>query len=491
MRTRSNPESGYAMLLVFALAACVAITLYQQLPRAAFEAQREKESLCIDHGEQYKRAVQLYVRKFGRYPAKMEDLDNTSQVRFLRKHYFDPLTGKEEWRLLHMGNNGKLIDSKIDSGTDDQWHAGSITEFKSAASSDANDFGPTNANVGLRKRPSDDNDLGPMGGNAPVPANNQPPALSMASGATQPGALQPGALQPGAVQPGALQPGGTGNPNPSLNPNGPGNGANLGQLNRAVPGLPPGLKNVGTTGSASSFSTNQNNPGSSAPGGSVSGNGGYGSGSISGNGGFPDPTRAGNQTNSQTQGQATTPYPTAPGSNMNINTGFGNPGQTTGGASPAQMINNLLTSPRPGGAPQGVGGAVGMVVGGLAGVASTYKGHGIRHYNDQEEYQKWEFFYDAGKEYGNQNVPNLNQQQQQQTGGMNNSNLGQGSGFGQNSTGTGTFGGSGTGTFGGSGTGTFGGSTGTGSFGGSSGFGQGSTGTTNGQPNTTAVPPVR
>jgi len=151
-----NPQAGYALLLVFALAAILAIGLYQQLPRAAFEAQREKEALLIDHGEQYKRAVQLYVRKLGRYPAKMEDLDNTQNIRFLRKHYIDPMTGKDEWRLLHMGPAGKLIDSKIETAenSQDQWHQGSITEFKSPASTDAG--GPEAINLAARKRPSDD-----------------------------------------------------------------------------------------------------------------------------------------------------------------------------------------------------------------------------------------------------------------------------------------------------------------------------------------------
>ena len=40
----------------------------------------------------------------------------------------------------------------------------------------------------------------------------------------------------------------------------------------------------------------------------------------------------------------------------------------------------------------------GSIVGGLAGVASTYKGHGIKRYADQDEYQKWEFFYDFAGE---------------------------------------------------------------------------------------------
>jgi len=32
--------------------------------------------------EQYRRGIQLCVRKMGRYPAKMEDLDNTQSIRF-------------------------------------------------------------------------------------------------------------------------------------------------------------------------------------------------------------------------------------------------------------------------------------------------------------------------------------------------------------------------------------------------------------------------
>ncbi len=67
------------------------------------------------------------------------------------------------------------------------------------------------------------------------------------------------------------------------------------------------------------------------------------------------------------------------------------------------MINSLLTSPRPGGAPgTALPGMGGSVVGGLAGVASTHKGHGIRRYADQDEYQKWEFYYDFGKEMSGQ-----------------------------------------------------------------------------------------
>jgi type II secretory pathway pseudopilin PulG len=86
----SRREAGYAMLLVFLMAAMIAIALYRELPRFAFEQQRAKEQLLIERGEQYKRAIQVFVRKMNRYPATIEELESTNNIRFLRKRYLDP-----------------------------------------------------------------------------------------------------------------------------------------------------------------------------------------------------------------------------------------------------------------------------------------------------------------------------------------------------------------------------------------------------------------
>src|SRR5215510_1378130 len=110
-RRRRN-QRGFALLLVFLMAAVFAITLYREIPRVAMESERAKEQLLIDRGEQYKRAIQLYVKKAGRYPARIEELESFQNMRFLRKRYIDPMTGKEEWRLVHIAN-GILQDSKV------------------------------------------------------------------------------------------------------------------------------------------------------------------------------------------------------------------------------------------------------------------------------------------------------------------------------------------------------------------------------------------
>src|SRR5579871_5887696 len=112
-RRSGRGESGYALLLVFLMAACIAISLYMEMPRVAFESQRTKEQLLIDRGEQYKRAIQLFYRKNKRFPATMEELEKFQEIRFLRQRYKDPMTGKDEWRLIHVGPGGQLTDSLV------------------------------------------------------------------------------------------------------------------------------------------------------------------------------------------------------------------------------------------------------------------------------------------------------------------------------------------------------------------------------------------
>jgi len=147
-------ESGFAILLVFAMAATVALMLYLELPRVAFEAQREREQTLIERGEQYKRAIQLYFRKLKTYPPSIDALENTNNVRFLRRRYVDPLTGKDDWRLIHIGPGGVFTDSLTNKQKGDKKeenHNNFITEAPGLGSA------PTDqqANAVLRRRPSE------------------------------------------------------------------------------------------------------------------------------------------------------------------------------------------------------------------------------------------------------------------------------------------------------------------------------------------------
>src|SRR3977135_3243644 len=107
-----RPERGFALLVIFLIAAAVAFTMYQELPRAAFESARDKEQLLMDRGNQYKRGIQIFYAVNKRYPAELKDLENTNEKRFRRRRYKDPMTGEDQWRLIHT-NGSFLTDSLV------------------------------------------------------------------------------------------------------------------------------------------------------------------------------------------------------------------------------------------------------------------------------------------------------------------------------------------------------------------------------------------
>src|SRR5271154_2121772 len=100
---RTNSEAGYILLAVLFLVALILLSLAVAAPRVAKSIQRDKELELIHRGEQYKRAIKLYYRKFGSYPASIDQLENTNNIRFLRKRYTDPMTGKDDWKIIHYG----------------------------------------------------------------------------------------------------------------------------------------------------------------------------------------------------------------------------------------------------------------------------------------------------------------------------------------------------------------------------------------------------
>jgi type II secretory pathway pseudopilin PulG len=87
------------MLLMIAVMGIMAATLVTSIK---FDIKRDREEEMIHRGVQYSRAIRAYYKKFGRYPATIENLENTNQMRFLRKRYKDPLTGKD-FKVLHFG----------------------------------------------------------------------------------------------------------------------------------------------------------------------------------------------------------------------------------------------------------------------------------------------------------------------------------------------------------------------------------------------------
>ncbi len=92
------------LMLAFAL---IAIGLLAILPEIGQQIKRDREEELRHRGTAYMRAIQHYYKKLGRYPTRVEELENTNNIRFLRKRYKDPLThdpqtGKEQdFKFLH------------------------------------------------------------------------------------------------------------------------------------------------------------------------------------------------------------------------------------------------------------------------------------------------------------------------------------------------------------------------------------------------------
>jgi type II secretory pathway pseudopilin PulG len=108
-RGSCHKQEGYVLLtllLVVALMGIFALTAYTTIE---FEIRRDQETEMIHRGVQYTRAIRGYYKKFGRYPTKLEDLDHTNNLRYLRKHYKDPLNKNKDFRLLHYGEQGVTL----------------------------------------------------------------------------------------------------------------------------------------------------------------------------------------------------------------------------------------------------------------------------------------------------------------------------------------------------------------------------------------------
>lgn len=459
---RRNSESGFALLFVFALAAAAALMLYTELPRVAFQSQREKEELLIARGEQYARAIQLYIRKFNKYPASLDDLEKTNNIRFLRRRYKDPMTGKQEWRLIHAGPGGVLTDSltqkqpgqqedkeKEKEGGQSATTTGTGNPFYAAAGQPGLPVQP-----GLRRRPSETGGAFSIAGGmasgtdvepGQLPADQQPPAYQAGSPVpiagqpyvyqqpqgpypypqTQPGQQAPGYPQPPAGQPAwflhrplGQQPQQVPYPasQPQAYPQQPG------QPPTGYPPSPAGQPPYPVQPGQSPYPT-QNIPGLPGPYGASPGAVVVypGAPASSQTGGAPPQPYPAPQPYPTVQPYpASQPYPgqSQPVPAYSTQPGVGGapvPGQSAypqPGYQPAQtgpagqnpalgLIQKLLTTPRASGLTGAMAGGPGggqIMGGGIAGVASTFEAEGIKVYNERTKYNEWEFLYDPAKD---------------------------------------------------------------------------------------------
>jgi len=345
-RRAQGGEAGFAMLVVFLLAAFVGIALYMELPRVVMESQRDREELLIDRGTQYQRAIQVFYRKFSRYPTDLDALENTNNIRFLRRRFKDPMTGEDDWRLIHIAGPGVYTDSLV--------YAPPGTKPGQSASTSTESGEETPTPVWMQQRPSDRILAGGGSTEQPIPGMEGSP--------TEQGASDAGAPVAGTVVT-SMVPGGNPEDSQASIQAAPGQtgvdpGSPAGTVSTLPAPVPTGPPPPGTI-AAPQFG---NQP--------------------------PIPIVPG--LTGVAPGRAGAAYPatvTAVGGS-----------QATQTANPAiPMIQQLLTSPNPRGmatALQSAAGQQPLQAGGIGGVASKLESGSIKVYNDRSKYNEWEFIYD-------------------------------------------------------------------------------------------------
>jgi hypothetical protein len=456
-RARRREQGGFALLVIFLIAAAVAFTMYQELPRAAFESARDKEQVLMDRGNQYKRAIQVFYAVNKRYPAEIKDLENTNDKRFLRRRYIDPMTGQDEWRLIHT-NGSYLTDSLVQKppvqnagngapgqgqvpgggplGANNLNTAQAASASNNGASTAANPSDPAAAaplNAAVLRRPSDRGfpaspGLQPQGVNAPNPtvagANSMPydpgnpatwPAITLTPATAQPGQPQAGQPQPNVQnmvgQPAVL--------NPSAGAGQPGG------VNQPFPGQPLNYppQPTGILGQLGAQLAGQ-------AGGQLAGQGNANPQPAFNN---PNPPGQDGQFTPQPNQPAPLPQPATPFSPTQPVTGIQPPSLAAGGFNPQNpnaagaqpsaaipggpggvvpgnaaltAIDNTLFRPTQALASAGPTGSPG-----IAGVATKFEGPSIKSYRERTKYQEWEFVYEpAAIKPGQPGVPGQNPQ---------------------------------------------------------------------------------
>jgi type II secretory pathway pseudopilin PulG len=108
-----NRSRGYILITLMLSVTLLALAAMAILPEIAFQIKRDREEEMIHRALAYSRAIKRYYKKFGRYPMRIEELENTNNIRFLRKRYKDPVNKDQDFKILHLSdimlNSGPIM----------------------------------------------------------------------------------------------------------------------------------------------------------------------------------------------------------------------------------------------------------------------------------------------------------------------------------------------------------------------------------------------
>jgi type II secretory pathway pseudopilin PulG len=198
---RSKPsEEGYVLVAVMFMLALLIIAMAVALPRISASIQRDRELETWHRGMQYRRAIQLYYRKFNRYPPNLDALVKTNEIRFLRKKYKDPTTGKDEWKPIMLGQNKTpLAMGFFGQPLTGVGMGGLMAGVGPSGGNGIAGASPVGGAMGSINATGTDTSGAAAGATGTSGASTDPGLGGTTGSGTQPGGTQPGGTQPGGT----------------------------------------------------------------------------------------------------------------------------------------------------------------------------------------------------------------------------------------------------------------------------------------------------
>jgi type II secretory pathway pseudopilin PulG len=90
------------MVAMMVMLTIMAIMIAAVAPTVSKIMQREREAELIFRGQQYAQGIQLFQRKFGRFPNTLKEMVE-NQPRTMRKLFKDPMCNCDDWGLIRQG----------------------------------------------------------------------------------------------------------------------------------------------------------------------------------------------------------------------------------------------------------------------------------------------------------------------------------------------------------------------------------------------------
>jgi type II secretory pathway pseudopilin PulG len=107
-RAPVRPEAGFTLVMLMVILAVMAIAMGAAVQTVSFQARREKEAELVFRGEQYVEAIRLFKNRYGRFPVTLKEMWE-AKPRVLRKPWKDPITGSDQWGIIHLGEEGQPL----------------------------------------------------------------------------------------------------------------------------------------------------------------------------------------------------------------------------------------------------------------------------------------------------------------------------------------------------------------------------------------------